>query len=202
MLIKRAFQFLCIFQTLIWTTVSPGHTTGGAPLAPRTRRWHPAPLWASARLPQGEIQAPPAARPPGPPQFPAFAPPLGVSGSSPGLAPAASLWLRAATSLLLPAGFQACFVCDAVVLQRALRPQGTEQAGMGPSGREAGRTKRLMPGGRASAASGRLLTAAEQGEPGKRRGRLPGRPRKLGPRRQRPGRRPGPGAEAGAPQAG
>lgn len=177
-LIKRAFQFLiCIFQTLIWTTVSPRHTTGGAPPLAHAQITPQLRLWASARLPQGEIQfSPPAARPLRKPRlhFRLFAPPLGVSGSSPWPGSRSLASGCALPSLLPPAGFQACFVAT-LSCHSALYGRRTERAGARapPAVKQDGR-KRLMPGRRGSAHLAGFSPPRSKGEPGKRRGRLPG----------------------------
>lgn len=154
--------------------VSPGHTAGGgwrggegrgAPLARARADDNSALLWGSARLPQGEIRAPPAARPllQAPPQFPAFcSAPSASRDLLPGLAPAASLWLRAALSSI--AGWVPGLFCLRRCRATArFTAAGTERAGArAPPAVKQDGGKRLMPGGGASASSGRLLTAAEQ----------------------------------------
>lgn len=123
----------------------PGTVPGGAPLARARADDNAAPRCSSARLPQGDIRAPPAARPllQDPPQFPAFCPARSASRDLlPGLAPAASLWLRAA--LLY------CRLGSRLVLFATLschsalygRRDGASRR-QGPSGREAGRAKEV-----------------------------------------------------------
>ncbi|XP_036729960.1 CCR4-NOT transcription complex subunit 11 isoform X2 [Balaenoptera musculus] len=109
----------------------------------------------TARLPQLHPQAPPP--------FPAFRPAHSASRDPlPGQAPAASLWVRSTLSSAggwLPGGF-----CLRRCRARArFTAAGTDRAGArAPPARKRDRRARLMPGGGASAACGRLLTAAEQ----------------------------------------
>ena len=111
----------------------PGTVPRGAPLARARADGSSAPRSGSARLPQGDIRARRRLGPSCKPRL-SFRPlprPLGVSGSSPWPG-SSSLALAPRCPLLLPAGFQACFVCDAVVPQRTLRPQGRSEPAPGP----------------------------------------------------------------------